>query len=342
MKNIVVFDEYREIDLKPSGLIKEYIDLTREDVAKFFLKSKSLEECLCPACFSNRFEPAFKKLGLSYCSCQSCHTLFISPRPDEKTINEFYHAAPSRVFWREELSNATKKKRDEKIIKPRFQWIVESTQEYFPAAKHFADINTNQWGYLEELAHAENFSRKTLINPFVKIPKLKDIDGGHVWEAPWWEVDLKDAVDVISVFEVADRSAQPDVLFKKIKEMLRPQGLVFLTAIVATGFDIQVLWDQAENLYPPDRMNVFSVEGLRALVDRHGFECIELSTPGVLDVEIVARAVKDDSKIELPRFVKSLLSRKDVEVRRAFQEFLQTGLMSSYCRVVLRKKGSST
>ena len=32
MKNIVIFDEYNELDLKPSELLEKYIQMTEEDV----------------------------------------------------------------------------------------------------------------------------------------------------------------------------------------------------------------------------------------------------------------------------------------------------------------------
>ncbi len=337
MKNIVVFDEVKEVDLKPSGLLRKYVELTKEDLKKFFLKEKKLEECLCPACHSNRQAKAFARFGLEYQECLSCHSLFISPRPDDAALNEFYVKAPSRIFWREELSRVTKQKRDEKIIKPRFQWILESAQEYFPGAQDFADVNTNQLGIIEEIAGAENFRRRTLINPFLKKEELNSI-AIEVLEGPWWETPLKNEVDVMSLFEMIDRVAHPDGLLRKVGQILRPGGLVFMTAITASGFDVQVLWERAENLYPPDRLNIFTVEGLRTLFERHGFECLELSTPGVLDVDIVAKAFKDDPQIPLPRFVRYLLSQKDPQIKKAFQEFLQANRMSSYARILLRKK----
>ncbi len=338
MKNIVVFDEYQEGDLKPSGLLHKYIELTGIDVEKYFLKAQKLEACSCPACFHSRSAAAFGKFGLGYQECGACHTLFVSPRPSDHALNEFYRSAPSRIFWREELSRATSQKRNEKIVQPRFQWILDSTREYHPRARHLADINTNQFAYIEEIARVEDFDQKTLVSPFLGPAELKTLRGVEIVPGPWWEAGLKNVVDVVTLFEVADHTADPEALFKKVREMLKPGGLVFMTAIVASGFDVQVLWEKAENLYPPDRLNVFTVDGLKILFERLGFECLELSTPGVLDVDIVLKALKENPGIPLPRFVRGLLEHKDPEIKRAFQEFLQTGLMSSYSRIILRKK----
>ncbi len=111
---------------------------------------------------------------------------------------------------------------------------------------------------------------------------------------------------------------------------MSPGGLCFLTSISISGFDLQVLWNNSNSIFPPDRMNVFSIEGLTALLERHGFECIELSTPGLLDVEIVANAYRQNPSMRLPRFVKYMLDKRDSETYQSFQEFLQRNRLSSF------------
>jgi hypothetical protein len=337
MKNIVIFDEYNEIDLKPSKLLQKYIELTEKDVFPFLVEGQVLKEVACPGCHSEEKSPAFTKFGLDYVECLRCHTLYISPRPDDAALNRFYSQSSARLFWHDELLKATRKKRQEKIVKPRFEWIEESTGEHLPKAEHFVDINTDQYGYIEELSHTALFKRKTLINPFVKL-EIPVETGIESVNTSWWEAQLSSQADVVSIFEVADRTSDVDALFGKINQLLKKDGLCFLTAILSSGFDLLVLWDKAENLYPPDRLNVFSVEGLKTLAARHGFEILEFSTPGILDVELVVREVQQDGKIKLPRFFRYLLEARDEETKLLFQEFLQAALLSSYGRVLLKKR----
>ena len=70
---------------------------------------------------------------------------------------------------------------------------------------------------------------------------------------------------------------------------------------------------------------------------RNGFELLEVSTPGVLDVEIVRAHVERDPSIPLSSFDKNLLNR-DNETAGAFQAFLQQNGMSSFARLVGRRK----
>ena len=336
MRNIVTFDEYSEKDLKPSKLMNEYVRLVEEGIATFFLERESLGYYPCPGCLEKNISSSFMKFGLNYVECARCHTLRITPRPDEGALRRYFLESSARQFWRQKLSRLTKMKRKEKIGKPRYEWVGDSTLEYYPDARHILDINTNQEIVLDGISSAEVFKRKTIVDPLIPVdeiafPKLDVIPG------PFSDVDLAEEVDVITLFEVLDHTSDVEVLLRKVYGMLKEGGLCFLTTILCSGFDIQILWDKAQNLFPPDRLNVFSVEGLKTLLLRHGFECLEFSTPGVLDVEIVAKAIADDTPADIPKFVRYLFETRDSSVWRSFQEFLEASLLSSYGRILLQK-----
>ena len=55
-------------------------------------------------------------------------------------VDEYYNSSTARTFWRR-TSKYTSQKRLEKIIRPRFEWIMDSVQEYLPGAEHIADIH---------------------------------------------------------------------------------------------------------------------------------------------------------------------------------------------------------
>ena len=336
MRNIVTFDQYSERDLKPSKLIGAYVRLVEEDIKTYFFERECLIYYPCPGCLEKNVSSSFLKFGLNYVECARCHTLRITPRPDEDALRRYFLESSARQFWREELSQLTKGKRQEKIVRPRYEWIVDSSLEYFPGARHILDVNTNQEIVLDEISCAEVFKRKTIVDPLIPVdevlfPKL------DVILTPFKDVDLIEDVDVITLFEVLDHTSDVEALFQKIYGMLKKGGLCFLTSILCSGFDIQILWDKAQNLFPPDRLNVFSVEGLETLFLRHGFKCLEFSTPGVLDVEIVSNALENDLSSDIPKFVKYVIENRDSSIKRDFQEFLEASLLSSYGRILLQK-----
>lgn len=338
MKKVVIFDEYNEIDFKPSNLLHRYFQLAERDIIKFFIKGQKMINSVCPGCKGKKALSSFQKFGMNYVECAACRTLYVTPRPDDISLQEFYTRSKARKFWHGELTRATRRKRKEKIIKPRIQWIVDSTREYLPDSEHIVDINTNQYGYVEELLEDKFFRKKTLINLFLPFNNLKFDPSINIINIPTWKVSLEERVDVVTIFEVVNHMADVDMLFKKIHAMLKDNGLCFMTAILISGFDLQILWEKSENLFPPDRLNIFSVEGLYSLFDRHGFECLEFSTPGILDVEIVTNAIEKTPKIKVPRFVDYFLKNRSEAVKKSFQEFLQEGLLSSYGRILIRRK----
>lgn len=338
MKHIVIFDEFNEIDLKPSDLLHKYFELTEVDVRSFLLNEEILKVCTCPGCHNEGIKSAFLKFGMRYQECMDCGTLYVSPRPDDSSIEDYYYRSSARKFWRDKISKQTQQKRKEKIIKPRFEWILDSTQEYLPDAKHLVDINTDQYGYIEEMIDSTLFEKKTLLQPYVHLGERKLNGDVTVIDSIDQGADtLEGLVDVVTLFEVADRKADIDSFFEKVSRMLRKNGLCFMTDILISGFDLQTLWDRSENIFPPDRLNLFSVEGLQALFERHNFECIEFSTPGVLDVEMVLSSAKNNPDVNISRFMEYILYNRSLCTRQSFQEFLQKNLLSSYGRIMLRK-----
>ena len=337
MKKIVISDEYNEIDLRPFDLFKRYIQLTEKDVDVYFPKH-ALKDSPCPGCRGKNGKASFAKLGMQYVECPDCSTLYVSPRPDDAALNGYYAKSAARDYWRDELSKKTNRKRQDKIIMPRFDWILDSTQENLPEAEHIVDVNTEQYGYIDELLDNAFFTRKTLLNPRIRLDDAALSGRINILNASLDPAPLKNGADVVSIFEVADNAGDVDALFAALRAMLKKNGLCFMTDILIYGFDLQNLWDKAENIFPPDRLNVFTVEGLRALFKRHDFECLEFSTPGILDVELVETAVRHNPEIKLSRPMEYMLRSRGAESKTLFQEFLQENLLSSYARIVLRKK----
>jgi hypothetical protein len=143
-------------------------------------------------------------------------------------------------------------------------------------------------------------------------------------------------VDAAVLLETLDRVDDPMALLRAVGRRLDDGGLLFVTALVASGFDIAVLGLRNLYLYPPDRTNCFTLRGLELLVRRAGFTPLEVSTPGVLDVEIVQAHLRHDPELPLSGFERRLLGA-DAETHAAFQAFLQQCGLSSFARIVAKK-----
>jgi hypothetical protein len=108
-----------------------------------------------------------------------------------------------------------------------------------------------------------------------------------------------------------------------------------VTARSGSGFDVQVLWEHAD-VTPLEHLNLISVEGLERAIEHSGFEIVELSTPGQLDVQVVDRARKERGTV-LPRFLDYLLAHRDALCHEKLQDFIQEQRLSSHMRLIARK-----
>jgi hypothetical protein len=137
---------------------------------------------------------------------------------------------------------------------------------------------------------------------------------------------------------VLDYTSDVDALMSTMRALLSEDGLLFITTMSISGFDLQVLWENSESVFPLDRINVFSYQGLRLFFERHGFEMIEFSTPGMLDLNIVEEAYRKHPDLKIPRFIQTMVNRNDEQLKCDFQTFLQVNKLSSFVRIVARKK----
>ncbi len=71
-------------------------------------------------------------------------------------------------------------------------------------------------------------------------------------------------------------------------------------------------------------------------MDLAGFENVEITTPGELDVDIVKNHFNNGAK-GIPRFLDSMFKYASDDVQANYQEFLKSNNMSSHLRVIAQK-----
>lgn len=78
-----------------------------------------------------------------------------------------------------------------------------------------------------------------------------------------------------------------------------------------------------------------STNGAETLLNKAGFNILEISTPGTLDIEHVLKNSDQLKPDDL--FTKYLLTQTDRYVLAEFQRFLQKSGMSSHARIIAQK-----
>jgi len=331
---IVPSSHFKESQIRPEILFEKWKKILEQDANHFFFE-KGLVSVNCPGCGNKNYKFAFKKMGFKYQHCQYCNTLFVSPRPTEKMIDDFFEKARCVKFWKNKMVKVSGTARRRYLTTPLYNWAQELIKNYQPEAKSIFDYKPR---YFSLFSLDKNFGKKfeniyffrpvvLAGHPFPKNVKIeKDFK------------KIKGKVDVFLAFDDLDREFDPQKIIKRAAKICRSGALLFITTNTYSGFEYQILGENSSRLVIPDRLNLLSIESLRDILNKAGFEILELSTPGELDVEIAAKALMKNSNIRMPDFFKYIFKYRDEEVKEALQNFLQLNNLSSFLRIAAIKK----
>lgn len=333
MKRVVLCDDLREDEIRPEPLYREYQALLESDSQALFQDKQALIAVNCPGC-EGRPVVAFERWGAQYCRCPACDSLFVSPRPSEGRLGAFYQESGAVRFWRQKFTTATAEARNHRLFQPRFHWLLSVKDQYCPSAEVVVDYHSKYPGFLETLCNSGEFRRVAILRPDFGSGDWSMPAGIEQAEEPQ---RLNGQAGLFTAFEVLERLFDPRTFLNQAREVCLPGGILVLTTTTCSGFEYQVLGAHAPNLNPPDRLNLFSIETLTRMLEECGFELLELSTPGRLDVEIVRKTLEANPELPVSSFWRYFFQHRGEGARHSLQEFLQQYQLSSHVRVAARK-----
>jgi len=324
MEFSVISTELNTSDIKPEKSLRTYIDLLKQDIKSLFSPSQFVESS-CPACETRNTQNKFEKLGFAFTTCSNCLTVYVAKRPKQVDLDQFYKTSAARKYWIENIWKTSESARLNKIITPLMDWVrnfilTEFQNEKLKVAEFYAH-NTG-------LHQAWQGQKEEFFLVAATIPEF----------ANGLPLETNKTFHAVCLMEALDRVENPKVVLEAASQRLVKGGYVFVTGILSTGLDTLVLRQHSEAILPPDRLNCFSHEGIEKLVKHVGFEVVEFSTPGLLDLENIRHAAIHDKDLSYPFLNYILNVRKDENLNSNFQTFLQQNRLSSRARLVLRKK----
>ena len=321
----------KESDIRDQKVFEEYIKLVKKDVESIF-DSKQYEFVSCPACMSEDTHNEFRKNGFQYVTCKNCGTLYCNPRPTVEQLNDFYSKSVSGSFFTEHFFKPFAEARREKIFRPRAEEVFMKFPEY--NKKKIGDIGAGYGIFLEELKKKWNKAELVAIEPsedMIKICKEKNLSViPKIFEDI--EVCEQEQFDMLFSFELFEHLSNPKAFLDKCYSILRTGGYLVMTTLNGQGFDIQILWENHKNVNPPVQLNIYSI---KLLLEKCGFEVVEVKTPGRIDWDIVEQAKKDG--ISIGRLWEQVVNL-DNKVKSELQKWISESKLSSHMQVIARKR----
>ena len=338
MKTIVSVSEMSELEIKPSQMVSQWRKLVETEIAARWKDRSHWITVGLPKCDPKQITPAFEKCGITYFECGSCGSLYAPHRPSEDELSDYYRESTPARFWREQLLLPSAEVRLEKLTRPRADWIQAGIAEYIPTASRLVDTSPHGRELLDLLV-SENHMLKKIVAAGIA-PDLDGTTTARIKVLPCRAADLPSLgpVDVIIAIDALDRAADCELLINAWADLLAVGGIIFATVPVASGFEIQTLWDRSPTVLPPDKINLPSIRGLQQFFAEPTWEILELSTPGMFDVEIVRRVIEMEPTRPWPRVVRSLVEYTDKQAPFSLVELLQSQRLTSLARLVIRKK----
>jgi SAM-dependent methyltransferase len=325
----------KESQIRSREAHNRYLALVQADAERLAKDRAVFSTVRCPACDSGASERAFDKAGFSYVTCTTCETLYVSPRPSFQALMELYASSESTRYWVEEFFRPMAEARRERIFQPRAEYVAGRFPEL--ATARIGDIGAGFGLFLEELRHRWPLADALAIEPSVDMAAILREKRIPVLEKMLEDIGPEEGgFDLLTAFELFEHLHDPAAFLARVRGLLRPGGYFYMTTLNAEGFDIQVLWDRSKSVSPPHHLNFFNLRSMTHLLERSGFEVVEVTTPGELDWDIIEGGWLA-GEFDPGRFFRTLAKHGSADSKRSFQAWVRDAGFSSHMRAVARR-----
>jgi SAM-dependent methyltransferase len=274
----------------------------------------------CPISGKERHEVFFSKWGRQYAFCPQTWSLCLGELPDKEIMHQyFYDSDLARFRGSGEYQDTHARLRDG-LWSDHLEWIESRVYRYLQTdACAVVEWGPRMLGWSSKVQKARFVAQYAIAEPLPPVEPAGQAEN----------------CDAALMFDALQRSVEPHELLRRVWQSLKPGGILLLTCRSGTGFDILTLGGESESIFPFDHVCLPSPEGMTLLLNKAGFTILELTTPGLLDVQLIRRAGAD---IPIQQyFQRYLTERCEDSVQERMQLFLQQNNLSSHLRVVARK-----
>ncbi|MGL4595179.1 MAG: class I SAM-dependent methyltransferase [Thermoguttaceae bacterium] len=331
----------KENEIRPD----EYMPLLEEaceaDISILLADKDNWVRVRCPACDGDNFEPLGEKKSVDYVLCRACRTVAVNPRPSEDLLHKMYANSKVYELWNTKIFPASDAKRREGIYRPRADMLIEYCRKCgISEGASFLEVGAGFGSFCDVIRERNYFGSITAVEPTPQMAKACRALGLNVINDFAENAISGNRCDLFCSFEVIEHIYNPFLFLQNACNVLSEHGLIVLSNPNPLGFDAAMLGLKLAT-FDHEHLNYFNPKSMEILLNRAGFEVIEIVTPGRLDVDIVRKAALDGTlEVSGNPFFEQLLLESSDSVREEFQAFLAKNGLSSHMLSVARKKSS--
>lgn len=333
MKTTVIIDQAGLADLRPAAISGAYDEARGREARELVLREGVIWASRRTPLESDTAEPAFVADGLSFHHARGCGSLFASPVPSQMALDELSRSGEALRLRREHFSGSVSEDQRHSLHQALIRWLEEIIDEQSMQPDHIGFFGDDDTGVLDLVCRAVGASRCTVVDQNFGQPS-------RITPRRAAAEDIEDGTfDMILDLGSLERRSDPIARMEQWMRTLRPGGLLALTTSSASSLEYRLLGPRAPSFVALDRLTILSIPALEKLLTQRGFEILELSTPGRLDVEMLRLALDDAKKGSDVDFWRHALAHGSEHLVHDLQLWLQRNRLSSYARAVARKPG---
>lgn len=212
--------KFKEKNIRPFNLMKKADLYFKKDFTYLYSKKSSFVKFNCPACNSKKKKYLFSKNKFTYFTCMKCDTYYLSPRPNNKTLIDFYKYSKLYKYWNNVIFPSTEKVRNKKIFKPRVKKIIEICNKQKINRNKIIDIGAGYGTFCSIMKEYNFFNEVIALEPNLDGAKKCLEKNVKTLNCSIERASAKDIkhVSVFTLFEVIEHLYDPYKFLLKIRK----------------------------------------------------------------------------------------------------------------------------
>lgn len=323
-----------EDEIRPESLKADQSIAIKKDRQFLHQRRSDFRRVNCPACDRHN-DTFFDKDGFSYAKCSNCSMLYMSPRPGETILQEFYEQSSNYQYFNNYIFPASAEARRLKIFVPRVDLVIDLCERLNTGRSSLLEIGAGYGFFCEEMHNRKFFEHISAVEATHALADRLAHGNIEVFNDLFENIRFRKKFDVVVSFEVIEHIADPLLHLKRVHDVLEDNGLLILSFPNCDGFDIAMLGKSSDSI-DHEHLNYFNAASITKMLKKAGYSIYCLRTPGKLDVELVRKKILS-GEYSPNNFIRSLCVERFNDIGEMFQLFLSDHGLSSHMVVAATK-----